>query len=26
VEKKIEPGLFIDSEESRYLKDEEKSA
>jgi ATP-dependent Clp protease ATP-binding subunit ClpX len=26
VEKKIEPKLFIDSEESRYLKDEEKSA
>jgi len=26
VEKKMEPELFIDSEESRYLKDEEKSA
>ena len=26
VEKKIEPELFIDSEESKYLKDEEKSA
>jgi ATP-dependent Clp protease ATP-binding subunit ClpX len=26
VEKKIEPRLFIDSEESKYLKDEEKSA
>jgi len=26
VEKKIEPKLFFDSEESRYLKDEEKSA
>jgi len=26
VEKKVEPKLFIDSEESRYLKDEEKSA